>query len=264
MLLEIFTDPKYKQQAAQISEALKISPNNATLLQFFKDLIASLTDILAKVTDSKSETHKVLAAHLTDVKAAYDVMRGVGANGQSTGQSAPQVAKPSGMSLVLNGDNSCILNADGKVVDVGTEQAMKDMMAAIEAGQLAPLKVANDAVNEALEKFPKLAGKMRADLENAVGNIETAIADIAPAERMAAAQAAVADLVNSLADREAQRTGKDRMEIIEGFRAVAGKRQAAAVASVEVAIVGTYAPIIPAGTVEQRDTPNSEMTIEVT
>lgn len=141
---------------------------------------------------------------------------------------------------------------------------MEAQLAALQESAANPLRITMEAVEDAVAKFPKLAGKHKTTLREAAFDIVDRIAELPVGDRMAAAQSAVSDVINEIADRVAAETGKDRMEVIEGFRQVAGKRQAAAAASVEAAIVGAEAAVIPQGVKEQRDTPNSEMRIEVT
>ncbi|MCE5310432.1 MAG: zeta toxin family protein [Acidobacteriales bacterium] len=175
---------------------------------------------------------------------------------------SPQAAA-TGLRVQATGNTARIFDGETLLWEGPADQAQAEL-ASLKAAQSSPMVLTGAAIKAAIERFPRLRGKLRADLEAAADDVIDAIEALPPEERAAAAEKAIADRINLIADREAERTGKAREEVIEGFRAVAGKRAAKQAASIEQAVIGTEAPQVPAGRQERRDTPNSEMTVDVT
>lgn len=251
ILLEIYSDPAMAKERAAVSELFRAQGlQDSKLVELIETVIAKIKELIASLTDADAA---ILEEHLAGVEALYaDLI---------AEQAAPQAQEASsdGLTTKRDGDNSTI-TSNGEVIWKGKESDMESSLAEIRAEKTSPMRLTGDAIKAAEGRFPKLKGKFRA-VEDAISD---AVEAAAPADRAQAAEKAVADEVNRLADIEAEKTGKKREEIIEGFRAVAGKQSAKQAASIEQAVVGTEAPVIPAGKQEKRDTPNSEMTVDVT
>lgn len=277
---ELFRAIKDKSVIAKIIEAALQALRAMTLTPTVADHVTKIEDLYRELTTEQGQNSGQNEAGTPAAPAAASTPAASQSDNQADGNAketsktdtqggvdvneTPQNATQGGLSIIRAGQDSRIVDAQGVLIAQGTEQEMEAKLAAIEASASSPLRIASEAVTDALAKFPKLAGKHKATLRDATDDILDRIAALPAGDRMSAAQSAVTDLVNEIADRVAAETGKDRMEVIEGFRQVAGKRQAAAAASVEAAIVGTSPAEIPEGTKETRDTPNSEMRIEVT
>lgn len=250
--------PTKWQQAAEFTRMLveaKLDGNTAQFSELYRTVTTQgVKSKLAKIIRAaiKALTGMKLTPaveqHITALKELYAELSAPVNTGQNTGQAQGQ--KPAESQ-----------QQQGKESDTKEDTTTPETDDAI---LTAPMRATGDAISAALTRFPKLAGKMKEEFRAIEDEIVEALEALPPAERIAYAEKAIANKINEIADREAQRTGKKREEVIESFRAVAGKQAAKKAASIESAVIGTEAPAIPAGRQEQRDTPNSEMTVDVT
>lgn len=275
-----------QRKAGTVTELTKAFSKNmpARLLQLLRDSVAILQEMLAggtvppRVAATIEAIEAILAefeGKTADSKDKADVQSAVVENQQSdTGKADETVASmsnkenassnPDAFRITQNPDGSASITRGGESLWKGPADRAEAEVESLKAAEFSPLRVTGLAIQAAIVKFPRLKGQMRADLEAAADDVADQLDALPPEERPAAAERAIADRVDRLADAEAQRTGKTRFEIVESFRAVAGKQAAKAAAGIEQAVVGSEKPEIPAGKVTTRDTPGSEMTIEVT
>lgn len=279
MLVEARLNPEQAERFSELSRAINLQMP-ASFIELMKAAVETLVEMIQ--TGKLPESARV---HVDAVAAMYQELV-TGNNGQNNGQApAPNPAEsqqpqgkevvttpdttttttsqPTGLRIVLNGDKASIMDGDATLEIVPADQA-DAALAKYQAAMDSPDRIAGEAIKAALDKFPRLAGKLRKEIEDAAELIIEELADERPENRMAFAEKAIASRINFIADREAERTGKKREEVIESFRAVAGKQSAKQAASIEAAVIGSEAPAIPLGRQEQRDTPNSEMTVDVT
>ncbi len=304
MLVEAKLDPAQTGQFSELFRAVKVSASPTlieTLRQAIEILtklvttgklpaaamehVNAITDLYQELIGQKTKTHEPnpqghakseskpqAQVPVPPVPTGQEGAASAGAAGGGAAAAGPAkaetetpVTSPGGFRIVQGTDGKARILRGEDVLSVGTPEAMAAELPKLEAAMSSPLVITGEAIKAALVKFPRLGGKYRAELEDSADDVVALLDAMPPEERAAVAEKAVADRINRIADAIAEKTpGKTRMEIIEGFRAVAGKRAAQQAASIEQAVIGTEAPQIPAGRSEERDTPGSEMRIKVT
>ena len=244
----MLVEAKIDGNTGQFSELFRVVKTQGAKSKLAKIIRAAIKALTGMTLTPAVEQHiaalKELYAELSAKETTENTGPQNGQNqGQEQGQEAAQYQQPQGKEADKTPDK--IPDQDDAILT-------------------APMRATGDAISAALTRFPKLAGKLKAELRAIEDEIIDALEALPPAERISYAEKAIANKINEIADREAERTGKKREEVIESFRAVAGKQAAKQAASIEAAVIGTEAPAIPSGRQEQRDTPNSEMTVDVT
>lgn len=246
MLVEAKIDGKEEQ----FSELFRVVKTQGA-----KSKLAELIRRAVEMLRSMSLTPQV-QEHVAKLEELYKQLAGE--------QKATTNATPAeGLRIDSKGGQSQILDGD-TVLWQGPASEARAELQNLEAAAMAPLRITGDAIKDALRRFPKLSGKNRDALEAAADEVTEELEALSPGDRRAAAQKAIADKINEIADREAEAKGKKREEVIESFRATAGKRAAQQAASIEDAVIGAAPPVVPDGRVHSRETPNSEMRVEVT
>jgi len=271
----MLVEAKMDGNTAQFSELLRVVKNQGAKSRLARIIFKAIQILRGMQLTPAAEAHVQQLVELHAELSAPAAKTGQ-APGQKQAQEPAQTQQPqakepdktpdnpNALRIVPNSDGTTEIKQGSSVIWRGAPVDAQAELEKLEAAQTSPLLITGNAIKAALEKFPRLAGKLRAELEDAADEVTDELEAAPPGERMALAEKAIADRINLIADREAERTGKDRMEVIEGFRAVAGKRAAKQAASIESAVVGKEAPQIPTGRQEKRDTPNSEMSIDVT
>ena len=259
----MLVEAKMNNDTAQFSELLRVVKNQGAKSRLAKIIAKAIQILRGMKLSPAAEAH---VQQLVELHAELSApkLKETPDSFNSAESNESQLTDPNALRIVVKSDGTAEVLQGSVVLNRGTEAEMQIELDKLEAARFNPILTTTNAIKAALEKFPRLAGKLRAELEDAADVVTDELEAVPPGERMALAEKAIADRINLIADREAERTGKDRMEVIEGFRAVAGKRAAKQAASIESAVVGKEAPQIPTGRQEKRDTPNSEMSIDVT
>jgi hypothetical protein len=254
MLVEARLDPAKTGEFSELFRAIKTKGAKSKIAALIRAAIDLLKGM--KLTARAEE-------HVATLETLYLDLTGKADAAESPAPAATAAAATGLRVESVSGGKARVMDGATVLWEGPADRAQAELERS-KADLVAPLRVTGDAINAALVRFPRLSGKLRAELEAAADAVMDAIAELPPGERVAAAEAAIADRINHLADAEAERSGKNRMEVIESFRAVAGKRAAQQAAGIEQAVKGNEAPAIPQGRPAERDTPGSEMRVKVT